>query len=290
MDSLELNNPSITGYSACWGCLVNSLHAHREGRIGHDRSLLWYRNLDAMDDRAVWLYMPVDKGEVVTDVRRRLGRLPFDAALMVRRCSHILSTTCADTDSPVYNKQRSKCDIRIARAARFQGTALGATLQPTCEPNSPLLRSVPHRHQLRSLYYESGHDSLRIPSVLDPFLSAPALTGRELHLHVGQPARRRRGHAVSNETGDVFAHHRAAARILGREPVVRGPIPDGPCPTCVAGSRFADDEAPSLTQEGQLPVRGKRRGRGSTSAPSTAGVARYPVGRQVGMVVYSPAM
>ena len=149
MDSLELNNPSTTGYSACCGCVVNSLHAHKEGGMGRD--LLWYRNMDAVDDGALWLYMPVDKGEVVTDIRRRLGRLPFDPALMVRGSSYGLSQTRADMDSPVYNKQRSKCDIRIARAARFQGAAVGATLQPTCEPNSPLLRSVLLRHQLRGL-------------------------------------------------------------------------------------------------------------------------------------------
>jgi len=57
-----------------------------------------------MDDRAVWLYMPVDKGEVGTDIWRQLGRLLFDPALMVRRSSHILSKTCADKDLPVYKK------------------------------------------------------------------------------------------------------------------------------------------------------------------------------------------
>ncbi|KAM0424248.1 hypothetical protein ACHAPT_010620 [Fusarium lateritium] len=59
----ECNHPDIIGYSACWYRTVSVVHAHVPGE-----DLRFYANTAADFPSGVWLYLPMDKGELVTEL------------------------------------------------------------------------------------------------------------------------------------------------------------------------------------------------------------------------------
>ncbi|KAI9166543.1 hypothetical protein HJFPF1_02650 [Paramyrothecium foliicola] len=62
--SLECNNPAITGYSIKWRYGPVALHAHT---TGEDMSFYHY------NENAVWLYLPLEEGEVLSRIWTRTG-------------------------------------------------------------------------------------------------------------------------------------------------------------------------------------------------------------------------
>lgn len=74
MASLICNRPSIVGYSILWECGLVTIHIHRndEDRIGYQFSP--YES---------WLHMPVDPGEVITEIWLRQSLTRRERALAV---------------------------------------------------------------------------------------------------------------------------------------------------------------------------------------------------------------
>ncbi|CAG9986390.1 unnamed protein product, partial [Clonostachys byssicola] len=57
----ECNLPSITGYSVRWTSNLSSFHAHVKG----EEDFAFYDELKRTTQRAVWVYMPMDQGELI---------------------------------------------------------------------------------------------------------------------------------------------------------------------------------------------------------------------------------
>ncbi|UKZ64136.1 uncharacterized protein TrAtP1_005354 [Trichoderma atroviride] len=67
MASLVINHPSIVGYSILWDIGLTKFYAHRRGEAGFRYQSSPYKS---------WLHMPIDPGEVITEVwlRQSLSR------------------------------------------------------------------------------------------------------------------------------------------------------------------------------------------------------------------------
>jgi len=87
MCSFDCNAPDVTGYSiATNGVSIATIHAHRY----NDVSI--YKDVDS-SRYMIWIYMPVDPGEYVTEICRRYGfrHVKMDSlGLMVRRQWYII--------------------------------------------------------------------------------------------------------------------------------------------------------------------------------------------------------
>ncbi|KAL1864061.1 hypothetical protein VTK73DRAFT_6190 [Phialemonium thermophilum] len=68
MAALECNGPDVTGYSACWAGNLLLLHAHH-----HDEDLACYRDLGDNHGNAMWIHMPLEPGELLSEVWVRRG-------------------------------------------------------------------------------------------------------------------------------------------------------------------------------------------------------------------------
>ncbi|CAH0023375.1 unnamed protein product [Clonostachys rhizophaga] len=68
--SVECNLPSITGYSVRWTSQLSSIHAHVRG----EEDFAFYDELKRKPQRAVWLYMPMDEGELIEQFCLRSDR------------------------------------------------------------------------------------------------------------------------------------------------------------------------------------------------------------------------
>ncbi|KAJ2987446.1 hypothetical protein NUW58_g4501 [Xylaria curta] len=78
MTSLICNDPRTTAYSACWDSPILYLHAHRVGE-----SLAFYNDVVERRKNAVWLYMPKDEGEYISQIWKRSRRLTRELALLI---------------------------------------------------------------------------------------------------------------------------------------------------------------------------------------------------------------
>lgn len=58
---VECNLPAITGYSVRWAGQLSSIHAHVHG----ETDFAFYDEVSRQRPRAVWLYMPLDEGELI---------------------------------------------------------------------------------------------------------------------------------------------------------------------------------------------------------------------------------
>lgn len=87
MVPFEFNKPNITGYSACWRGRILHLQAHTEGE-----DLAFYGDIDAHQRSAVWIYMPVDPGELLSELWHRAGRTYEGVAMMLRTNQGRLAT------------------------------------------------------------------------------------------------------------------------------------------------------------------------------------------------------
>ncbi|KAI1821807.1 hypothetical protein F4861DRAFT_438964 [Xylaria intraflava] len=78
MAALEINEPTITGYSACWTNHLVGLHAHYEG------DLSFYRDYPTRHENTVWIYFPIHPGEFITEIWRRRHSRARDISFMLR--------------------------------------------------------------------------------------------------------------------------------------------------------------------------------------------------------------
>lgn len=59
----ECNHMGIIGYSACWYKTVRAIHPHFASE-----DMTFYKETAAEHPTVTWLYMPMDKGELVTEL------------------------------------------------------------------------------------------------------------------------------------------------------------------------------------------------------------------------------
>lgn len=115
MSVVSCNDPQTTAYSLCWNWEILMLHAHRVGE-----SLDFYQASRTMDEAAIWLYMPLHEGEVLTQIWKFEGELGTAIGLLV----------CVD--SSMFHVQ--VCSQRTARNGsktfHLSGNAATAKLEP----------------------------------------------------------------------------------------------------------------------------------------------------------------
>ncbi|KAI1495853.1 hypothetical protein F5X99DRAFT_102308 [Biscogniauxia marginata] len=78
MASLQFDDPAVTGYSACWQGRILTFHAHTENE---NASL--YQDA-AKYKYAVWIYIPLDPGEAISGVWRRLGIISRSVTILFK--------------------------------------------------------------------------------------------------------------------------------------------------------------------------------------------------------------
>ena len=86
---MPVNGPRVTGYSVCRARDLLAMHTHVAGEETN-----FYQVESAQNMFAVWHYMPVDVGEVVTEVWQRRDRLSGSMSLLVRRVAPLIIYSC----------------------------------------------------------------------------------------------------------------------------------------------------------------------------------------------------
>ena len=71
-------NPKIDGFSVAWSRRLVYVHSHFRGEM-----VAFYDNIQAIHDKVVWIYIPVDRDEYLADVWTRRGRYHSSAGLLV---------------------------------------------------------------------------------------------------------------------------------------------------------------------------------------------------------------
>ncbi|OTB05541.1 hypothetical protein M426DRAFT_319811 [Hypoxylon sp. CI-4A] len=83
MASFNCNGPTITGYSFLWNFSPKFIHAHTAGE-----NLSFYKTAGVYFDRdvktGIWLYAPMRRDELITEIWFRYGRMNRDFALVIR--------------------------------------------------------------------------------------------------------------------------------------------------------------------------------------------------------------
>lgn len=80
MVSFDCNEPTVVGYSVCWAGSIINICTHRN--VGEE--LTFYKDLDICHSRAVWVYMPVEDDERVSEIWVRDGEQRVHIGIMVR--------------------------------------------------------------------------------------------------------------------------------------------------------------------------------------------------------------
>ncbi|KAI1173459.1 hypothetical protein F4777DRAFT_449369 [Nemania sp. FL0916] len=78
MTSLICNGPKTTAYSACWSSCLLHLRAHTI-----DENLTSCNSCSARAKDALWLYMPMDEGEYISQIWKRYRQLPRELAILI---------------------------------------------------------------------------------------------------------------------------------------------------------------------------------------------------------------
>lgn len=79
MFPVQYNHPTITGYSICWNGRILTIHAHKA-----DEDLAFYTPTTPSQERATWVYVPLDPGDSVAEVWRRSGTLDKELAVLFK--------------------------------------------------------------------------------------------------------------------------------------------------------------------------------------------------------------
>ncbi|KAI8959431.1 hypothetical protein F5Y11DRAFT_368065 [Daldinia sp. FL1419] len=79
MASVPYNTPAVIAYSFCWNRQLISIYAH----IAGEDSLL-YKSTSTDRTGDIWLYMPINSGEYITEIWMRHRQLARELALIVR--------------------------------------------------------------------------------------------------------------------------------------------------------------------------------------------------------------
>ncbi|KAI0426950.1 hypothetical protein F5Y09DRAFT_317545 [Xylaria sp. FL1042] len=80
MSPLTCNNLQTTAYSAYWNSPIFYIQAHSPGEA---QGSAIYSDIVARKKKGVWLYMPVDEGEYISQIWKRSRRLTLDLALLM---------------------------------------------------------------------------------------------------------------------------------------------------------------------------------------------------------------
>lgn len=85
MASLTCNDSRATAYSACWNGSIVYLHTHTIS----ESQAFYNDGVMAQGKKAIWLYMPRDEDEYVSQIWKRSRRLTRELALLVSIHSHL---------------------------------------------------------------------------------------------------------------------------------------------------------------------------------------------------------
>lgn len=95
MVPLKCNDPMVTGYSACYLGHIRTLHAHVKGD-----DLGFYKRFDAYQSHGVCIYMPLDPGELLTEIWLRRDSA-FMGVILAVGASHMIETFGPRSNSQV---------------------------------------------------------------------------------------------------------------------------------------------------------------------------------------------
>ncbi|KAL1877357.1 hypothetical protein VTK73DRAFT_8652 [Phialemonium thermophilum] len=87
MTALDCNVPGVTGYSIGWAGNLMRIHAHHGGAGGEDLAV--YRELGEYRSDVLWTHMPVEPGELISEIWVRYGGEYAHMAVMVRGESQV---------------------------------------------------------------------------------------------------------------------------------------------------------------------------------------------------------
>lgn len=76
MVPVHCNHPNTTGYSICWDIRILATHAHKT-----NEDLAFYTSDMVKQERAVWIYIPIDHGDSIAEIWERSRRLDRELAL-----------------------------------------------------------------------------------------------------------------------------------------------------------------------------------------------------------------
>lgn len=76
----DCNEPTVVGYSVCWAGSIITIRTHRN--VGEQST--FYKDLDICHSRAVWVYMPVEDGERISEIWVRDGEQRVHMGIMLR--------------------------------------------------------------------------------------------------------------------------------------------------------------------------------------------------------------
>jgi hypothetical protein len=114
MHYFDCNAPGAAGYSvATDGVKIITIHAH-----GLDE-VQFYEDVDSSFQFVFWIYMSVDQGEYVTEIRRRYGCNGFrhvrmdSLGLMVRRWQYPVVRKKSNATFAVHNKSGTNHPVRM---------------------------------------------------------------------------------------------------------------------------------------------------------------------------------
>jgi hypothetical protein len=110
MASLVCNRPSIAGYSMLWSGGLVQLHAHRR-----DESKVMYK----YSSHKSWLHMPIDAGEVITEIWLRRSLIRRERAVGVS-LSTPLKERALINDRSDQNEHRESLRCRYIFCSMFK--------------------------------------------------------------------------------------------------------------------------------------------------------------------------
>jgi hypothetical protein len=164
MMHVDINEPGVTGYSVCYS---RSLLSFRACRPGDDLS--FYRDYDSIYRGVLWVYMPVDPGELVTEIWRRDVSIYFDMSLMVSE--DMLGTAVIKVADRLRHQMRTNRGRTIAAGPTIMTSYHDPTWHQVCGPLAGPTRvffdhSLKAPGMLRCAMWAPGEPSGQAPPML----------------------------------------------------------------------------------------------------------------------------
>lgn len=161
---VDINEPGVTGYSVCYSRGPLYFHAHRPGD-----DLSFYRDYDGVYRQTLWVYMPVDPGELVTEIWRRDVRVQFDASLVVSE--DMLGAAVIKVADHLRHQMRTNRGRTIAVGPTVMPSFLKPTWHQVCGPLAGPTRvffdhSLTARGMGRCAMWAPGEPSGQAPPLL----------------------------------------------------------------------------------------------------------------------------
>ena len=161
---VDINEPGVTGYSVCYSRGPLCFRAHRPGD-----DLSFYRDYDGVYRQTLWIYMPVDPGELVTEIWRRDVRIQFDASLVVSE--DMLGAAVIKVAEHLRHQMRTNRGRTIAVGPTVMPSFLKPTWHQVCGPLAGPTRvffdhSLTARGMGRCAMWAPGEPSGQAPPLL----------------------------------------------------------------------------------------------------------------------------